>query len=87
MSIKSRLKSVEQQSGIGSDVEGQVFHTIYEDKEGFAESETAFATFFSKGLNRTPITITQSADESREEFESRVETECLAAFGNLPDGW
>jgi hypothetical protein len=75
MSIKQRLNVAERKAGIGSDVDIIVFRTVYDDQKGNAESETAFALISAKDDCHT---LSSTDDETREQFNVRVEAECRA---------
>ena len=84
MSIKQRLNNAEKKAGIGSNVDIAVFRTIYNDQDGNVEKETAFAAISSRTHS---ITVSSNDGEDFNDFEARVEQECLSEFGNLPPDW
>ena len=87
MSIKQRLKAIETKAGIGSDVHIQIRHTIYEARSGGIDSEFFQASIDHPKIPDSFFCIHSTDRETEDEFTARVEAECLAAFGNLPNDW
>ena len=84
MSIKQRLNAAEKKAGIGSNIKICVFRTLYKDKNNETDSETACAAIYSRTHS---ITVSSNNGEEFNDFEARVEQECLSEFGNLPPDW
>ena len=88
MSIRQRLNSVEKKSGVGSDVQIIIFRTFYEAKGGGRiEREDYLASVGIPKRSEGYFSISSTVDETWDDFETRVEAECLKAFGKLPPIW
>ena len=70
MSIKSRLKAVEDKSGSGKP-ELLFFHTYYERREGGSDYSNGFAVITGK-TKFSGQSISSKKDESKQEFEKRA---------------
>ena len=87
MSFKQRLNAVEKKTGVGSGVEIFMSITCYENQEGGVGHETFWASVGNPKQSNSFFCVSSLDDETQTNFEARVETACLDAFGSLPNNW
>ena len=87
MSIKKRLNAAEKKAGIGSDIEIFKRITSYENKDGGIEYEYYRASIGKPDQAQSYFSLISTEGETSEEFDARVESKCLQAFGALPKDW
>jgi hypothetical protein len=87
MSIKQRVREAEKKAGISSAVDIITFVTTYTNKDGSVGQQTYLSAVGKPGDSESYFCVNSSEGEAREDFFARVESECLAAFGELPRNW
>ncbi len=61
--------------------------SVYEAKGGGIEGEDYMVLIGIPKRSEGNIILSSTVDETWDEFEKRVEVECLKAFGELPRDW
>ena len=87
MSIKQRVREAEKKAGISSAVEIITSMTTYKNKDGGIDRRYYLSLVGKPGISESYFCVKSSEGEAREDFFARVESKCLAAFGELPRNW